>query len=56
MIVAFLISVGRDGNGVYVLGNGLASGTDVEPGRGALLESVVALAVPRAVLLAGVGA
>jgi len=41
MIVALRISVGRDGNGVYVLGNGLANGTDVDPGSGAVLVSVL---------------
>jgi len=57
MIVALRISVGRDGNGVYVLGNGLAKGTDVDPGSGAVLVSVLAvlLAVVR-VLRAGDGA
>ena len=41
MIVALRINVGRDGNGVYVLGNGLANGTDVDPGSGAVLVSVL---------------
>lgn len=54
MIVALRISVGRDGNGVYVLGNGLAKGTDVDPGS-ALLVSVLVLAV-LFVLRAGDGA
>ncbi len=53
MIVAFRISVVRDGNGVYVLGNGLAKGTDVEPGSGAVLVSVLAVLL---VLRAGDGA
>lgn len=56
MIVALRIIVVRDGNGVYVLGNGFARGTDVEPGSGAVLVSVVAFAVLVAVLVAGVGA
>ena len=53
MIVALRISVGRDGNGVYVLGNGLAKGTDVDPGSGAVLVSVLAVLL---VLRAGDGA
>jgi hypothetical protein len=31
MIVTFRITVGDDGKGVYVLGNGSASGTDSAP-------------------------
>ena len=56
MIVALRISVGRDGNGVYVLGNGLAKGTDVDPGSGAVLVSVLAVLLVLLVLRAGDGA
>jgi hypothetical protein len=34
MIVAFRMSVGRDANGVYVLGNGSALGSEIAPAPG----------------------
>ncbi|MGH7678747.1 MAG: hypothetical protein ACRENU_09795 [Gemmatimonadaceae bacterium] len=41
MTVAFRINVGRDGNGRYVLGKGLALGADTAPAPGAFRAAVV---------------
>jgi hypothetical protein len=51
MMVALRMSVGRDGNGLYVLANGLSFGRDTDPGSTFGVESAAA-----AVELEGVGA